>query len=89
MPDLIINLLNYSVLIAFFATSIDSSIQILHVIKRKSSKDLSLIGCSIRLIAALIFTIKFYTTGDLFLIIGQTIFSVIYIIYFFILIYFR
>ena len=89
MVSLIFILLDYAVLIAFFATSIDTLIQIRHIHRRKSSKDLSILGCSIRLFSALIFTVKFYTTGDIYLIIGQTIFSTVFIIYFIILLYYR
>jgi uncharacterized protein with PQ loop repeat len=89
MLEIILRILDYGVLVAFFATSIDTLIQIKHVYKRKSSKDLSMLGCFIRLFAALIFTVKFYSTGDIYLIVGQTIFSTVYIIYFFMLLYYR
>jgi len=89
MASLIFILFDYAVLIAFFATSIDTLIQIGHIYRRKSSRDLSILGCSIRLLSALIFTFKFYTTGDIYLIIGQTIFSIVFIIYFIMLLYYR
>ncbi len=83
------DIINAVTLIAFFAISIDIIMQIIHIYKRKSSMDLSLKGCFIRLLAGVIFTIKFYSTKDIYLIIGQTIFVMSYLVYFVMLIYYR
>jgi len=81
--------INYATIIAFFALTIDLILQIIHIYKRKSSKDLSLKGCLIRLIAGLILLIKFIATNDIYLTIGQGVFVFSYIIYFIMLIYYR
>jgi len=82
-------IIDYAVLIAFFALSVDVIIQILHIIKRKSSKDISIKGSLIRLAAVVVFLIKFITTGDIVLIIGQAVFIFAYAIYFILLIHYR
>ncbi len=80
---------NYGAVIAFFALTLDIFMQIIHIYKRKSSLDLSLKGCFIRLIAAALLLLKFEATKDLYLIIGQGIFVLSYIVYFFMLFYYR
>ena len=67
-------IVNYSTLIAYIAFNIDNLIQIRHIWKRKSSKDISIRGALIRLAAGLIILIKFFTIKDVYLIIGQGIF---------------
>ncbi|MBI2043995.1 hypothetical protein HYT24_01385 [Candidatus Pacearchaeota archaeon] len=82
-------IIDSAVLMAFFALSIDIIFQIFHILKRKSSKDLSLIGISLRLTASSIFLIKFITVGDLVLITGQAIFVTGFFIYVILLFYYR
>jgi len=82
-------IIDSAVLLAYFAVSIDIVIQILHILKRKSSKDVSIKGSLIRLIAISIFLIKFITETDLVLIIGQAVSVMLFIVYFGLLVYYR
>ena len=82
-------IVNYITLIAFAAFTIDNLIQIRHIWKRKSSKDISIKGSSIRLSAGLIILIKFLTLKDIYLVVGQGIFIVTLATYFVLLLKFR
>ncbi len=85
----IATIIDSAVLIAFFALSVDIIIQIIHITKRRSSKDVSLNGSLIRLVAVTIFLIKFVIAKDPVLIIGQAVFVSAFAIYFILLAYFR
>ena len=81
--------INYITIIAYLALNLDIIFQIFHISKRKSSKDLSLKGCFMRLFAVLIITIKLFMNGDLYLLIGHGTLTVVYVIYVFMLVYYR
>jgi len=82
-------IIDYALIVAFIALTADIIIQILHITKRKSSKDISIKGCIIRSFGALVLLIKFFLLSDLYLVIGQTIFLLAYITYFSLIIYYR
>ncbi|VVB79215.1 Uncharacterised protein [uncultured archaeon] len=67
---------------AFFALSIDSLLQIFRVSSRESSEDVSLIGCGVRLIAGVFFLIYFYALEDIWMMLAQTLFIFVFLVYF-------
>lgn len=76
------NLLDIFTIISYIALNVDIVFQIHRVYKTKSSRDLSLIGLSIRYVAILIILIKFISLDDLPLIIGQGLIAVTFTTYF-------
>lgn len=64
-------LLDVATLFSYIALNIDILLQIKKIYQTKSSRDLSLLGMTIRYIAILIIFIKFYSLSDLPLILGQ------------------
>ena len=74
-------IINYATLIAFLTISVDLIFQIIHMHKRKSSLDISMRGTLIRLFGGIIFLLKFIVTKDFYLILGQILFMVIFMIY--------
>jgi len=83
-------ILDWLTLISYMALNIDIILQIGRIYKRKSSEDLSLVGMTIRFIAILIIAVKFFTLGDVPLIIGQGMAVVTFGTYFVLaIIYFR
>ena len=82
-------IIDYALIIAFIALTLDIIIQIIHIWKRRSSKDISLKGCIIRFIGVLIILVKFFLLKDIYLIFGQTLLMLTYILYIFLIIYFR
>jgi hypothetical protein len=58
--------------LAYVAVNADIVFQIRRIYTTKSSRDLSLIGMSIRYAAILVIMVKFMSLSDLPLIIGQT-----------------
>ena len=87
--DMYLQLLDYATLIVYLAFAVDLLIQIFHVYKRKSSLDVSIKGIGIRLVGSTILALKMFTTQDVFLILGQSIFAVIVFGYLVILIHYR
>lgn len=85
MTDII---LNYATIIAYIAFSLDVIFQIRRVYKRKSSLDVSWRGIGIRLIGSSVIFIKFLSVGDRALLIGQSIFVTVVVIYLIMAIYF-
>ncbi len=67
--------INYATLISYIAFSIDLFIQIRRIFKRKSAKDISWKGTMFRVIGSLVILIKFIGINDIFLIVGQIVFS--------------
>jgi len=65
------NFLDFLTIISYFALNIDIVLQVRQIYKTKSSRDLSLIGLSIRYAAILVILIKFVSISDIPLIIGQ------------------
>ena len=82
-------IIDYALIVAFIALTADIIIQILHITKRKSSRDISIKGCIIRSFGAFVLLIKFFLLSDTYLVIGQTIFLLVYITYFSLIIYYR
>ena len=64
-------LLDLLTLLSYIALNVDILFQIRRIYQTKSSRDLSLVGMSIRYAAILIILIKFISINDLPLIIGQ------------------
>ena len=64
-------LLDLLTLLSYIALNVDILFQIRRIYQTKSSRDLSLVGMSIRYAAILIILIKFISISDLPLIIGQ------------------
>ncbi len=79
-------IINYATLIAFIGLTLDNIIQIYHIIREKSSDNISFRGESIRLLAVIILLTKFILIKEYFLVIGQTIFLTTFVIYLFVII---
>ena len=82
-------LIDYALIIAFIALTLDIIIQIYHISKGKSSNDISLKGCIVRIFGAVVLQIKFFSLNDVYLIFGQTIFLSVYMIYFLLIVYYK
>ncbi len=82
-------ILDYATVVAFIALTIDILFQITRIIKRKSSRDISINGCIIRLIAVFVLQIKFVILDDSWLIFGQALFNIFYLAYFILVIKYR
>lgn len=82
-------LLDYGTLVAFGAIAIDLVFQIHRVWKRKSSRDISLFGYTVRFIAAFILLSKYASLSDEYLITGQMIVVVLHTVYFWLVIKYR
>ena len=84
------NLLDILTVLSYVALNIDILLQISRIYKTKSSKDLSLLGMSIRYLAILIVLIKFVSLSDVSLIIGQALITLTFTVYFVLaVVYFR
>jgi uncharacterized protein with PQ loop repeat len=76
--------------ISYVALNIDVVLQIRRVYKTKSSRDLSLLGMTIRYAAIVIILIKFISLKDESLILGQGLIAITFSIYFVLaVLYFR
>ena len=82
------NLLDIFTLISYIALNVDIVFQIRQIYSTKSSRDLSLVGLSIRFLAVLVILIKFVSLGDIPLIIGQGLIVVTFTTYFFLASYY-
>lgn len=76
------NFLDWLTLISYIALNVDILFQIRRIHKTKSSKDLSLLGMTIRYIAIIIILIKFINLSDTALIIGQGLIVLTFTTYF-------
>jgi uncharacterized protein with PQ loop repeat len=74
-------LINYATLLAFIAFSVDLLYQIRNLIRKKSSKSVSLFGLTARTIGTLVLLIKYVKPSDVYLISGQVFFMVLITIY--------
>jgi len=79
---MVMNFLDWLTLLSYVALNIDILFQIRRIYQTKSSKDLSLIGMTIRYIAIIIILIKFIKLSDVALIAGQALIAVTFTIYF-------
>ena len=75
-------LLDLLTLLSYAALNVDILFQIWRIHKTKSSRDLSLLGLTIRYAAILIIFIKFLSLEDLPLIIGQGLIVLTFTTYF-------
>ena len=75
------SLLDWATLLSYVALNIDIFLEIKKIYKTKSSKDLSLVGMTIRLAALIILVVKFVSLRDLSLIIGQGLMALTFTIY--------
>ena len=75
-------LLDLLTLLSYSALNVDILFQIRRIYKTKSSRDLSLLGLTIRYAAILIIFIKFLSLEDLPLIIGQGLIVLTFTTYF-------
>ncbi|HJO89630.1 MAG: hypothetical protein QGH85_00530 [Candidatus Pacebacteria bacterium] len=82
------NLLDSLTLISYIALNVDILFQIRQIYKTKSSKDLSLIGLTIRYAAILIILIKFISLSDFPLIAGQGLIAFTFTTYFIFALYY-
>lgn len=64
-------LLDVATLFSYVALNVDILLQIKKIYQTKSSRDLSLLGMTVRYVAILIIFIKFLSLSDLPLILGQ------------------
>lgn len=74
--------LDWLTLISYIALNVDILFQIRTIYNTKSSKDLSLLGMTIRYIAIVIILVKFISVSDTSLIIGQGLITVTFSLYF-------
>lgn len=74
--------LDWITLLSYIALNADILFQIRRIYQTKSSKDLSLVGMTIRYIAILIIFIKFINLSDTALIIGQGLIAITFTVYF-------
>jgi hypothetical protein len=82
-------IINYAVLMAYAFFTIDVIMQIFRIKSRKSSKDVSIKGIFIRILASATMLIKFFNITDVFLIIGQGTLVLALMIYLIMLVYYR
>lgn len=82
-------ILDYAVLLAFSSFIVESLFQIRHTLKRKSSADISITGVTIRFLAGIIFVVKYLVIKDLFLLIGQVVFSSVFLVLLILVIIYR
>ena len=81
-------LLDLLTLLSYIALNVDILLQIKRIFGTKSSRDLSLVGLSIRYAAILIILIKFISISDLPLIIGQGLIALTFTTYLALAVYF-
>lgn len=82
-------IINYATAIAFIALTVDVILQIRKLIRRKSSRDISRKGSAIRLIAIMLLEVKFIVLKDFWLILGQGLFNVLFVVYFLLILKYR
>lgn len=82
------NILDLLTLFSYIALNVDIIFQIKQIRATKSSRDLSLIGLSIRHGAILIILVKFISLSDLPLVIGQGLIAITFTAYFILAIYY-
>ncbi len=75
------DILNIFTILSYIGLNIDIVFQIRRIYRTKSSRDLSLIGMSIRYLAILIILYKFISISDITLIIGQLLIFITFTLY--------
>lgn len=81
-------LLDILTVISYIALNADIILQIRRIYLNKSSRNLSLVGLSIRYVAILIILIKFISLSDIPLIIGQGLIAITFTTYLILAIYY-
>ena len=76
------SVLDIFTVISYVALNVDILFQIKRIYTTKSSRDLSLMGLTIRHLAILIILIKFLSLGDMALVIGQGLIVITFTTYF-------
>ena len=82
------DILDIFTLAAYVALNVDILFQISKIHRTKSSHDLSLVGLSIRYGAILIILVKFWSLGDVPLLIGQALITFTFTTYLFLAVYY-
>lgn len=75
-------MINYALFIAFVILSGGVLLQTKKTYHTKSVKDISAAEVALRFVASIILLLKFFYTADSYLIVGQAIFTLIYLGYF-------
>jgi hypothetical protein len=75
-------------IISYVGLNVDLVFQIRRIYKNKSSKDISLVGLSVRYVAILVILVKFISISDEALIIGQGLILITFTCYFFLALYY-
>lgn len=83
------NTIDLLTIISYIALVTDILFQVRQLYKTKASRDLSLLGMSIRYAAILVIFIKFFSLSDLPLMIGQGLIGLVFTAYFILAIYYR
>ena len=73
--------INYGTLLAYIAFSTDLGMQIYKIYDRESSDDIAWKGTVARLIGCIVLIVKFVGVQDIYLIVGQTLFTFVVIAY--------
>ncbi len=76
------DILDIFTILSYIGLNVDIIFQIRRIYKTKSSKDISLFGLSIRYGAIIVILLKFITTSDISLIIGQSLILTTFTAYF-------
>ena len=79
------NLLDILTIISYVALNVDILFQIKQIYTTKSSRDVSLIGLTIRYVAILVILIKFVSLSDIPQMIGQSLIVITFTTYFIII----
>jgi hypothetical protein len=82
-------IINYSLIVAYIGFTSDLIIQTIHVIRRKSSRDISIKGFLVRIFSSSILLVKYVAIYDLFLLIGQAVFIFVLLFYFVVVLMYR
>jgi len=82
-------IINYSLVVAYIGFTSDLIIQTIHVLRRKSSRDISIKGFLVRIFSSSTLLIKYVAIYDLFLLIGQAVFIFVLLIYFVVVLVYR
>lgn len=80
--------IDYLVLLAILAIVVDVAFQISKVKEEHESRDISITGAVVRFVAASVLMAKFVLVKDWALIVGQTVFLVVFIYYLGVLIHY-
>jgi hypothetical protein len=75
------SLLDWLTLLSYVALNVDVILEIKKIRKTRSSKDLSLVGMTIRYIAIVVLVIKFVSLRDTSLILGQGLIALTFTVY--------